>query len=111
VICGHAFGKPRFEIKIWGCREWVCGAAMFVQRKWFESVGGFDERYVWSWEETDLIRQAEAEGKFVKPLDLPLSHASPTENSQQDSAYKSHWFDEGQRIFESKWKARRVYVR
>ena len=43
VITGSDFGKPKREIKTWGCQTWVCGAAFFVRRDWFESRGGFDQ--------------------------------------------------------------------
>lgn len=99
TITGCNFAKPAREIRLWGCSDWVCGAAMFVDRKWFESVGGFDERFVWSWEETALIRLAERQGKLVKSIHLPIDHSSPTHNSGADSAYKNKWFDHGQKLF------------
>lgn len=99
TITGDNFGKPKREMRIWGCADWVCGAALFVERAWFESVGGFDERFVWSWEETALIRTAQDHGKRVKSINLPIHHESPIENSDEESEYKSKWFDWGQKVF------------
>lgn len=99
TITGESFGKSKREIRIWGCSDWVCGAAMFVDRAWFESVGGFDERFVWSWEETALIRLAERQGKRVKSIHLPISHQSPSEMPVGEAEYKNKWFDHGQKLF------------
>lgn len=104
VIAGCRFGKPDHELKAWGCREWVCGAAMFVRRSWFEQVGGFHEGYMWGWEDTDLVRLAESQGHRVLALDLPITHQSPSENSPQDVAFKRQHFDAGAKIFYTRWK-------
>lgn len=103
TITGCRFGKPTRELKIWGLRDWVCGAAFFVKRDWFESVGGFDERFVWSWEETDLIRQAQTQGLAVRSITLPMSHESPVQNTEEDSLYKRDWFDSGSKLYYKKW--------
>jgi GT2 family glycosyltransferase len=104
VITGNRFRKPSAELKIWGVSDWVCGATFFVKRDWFESVGGFDENYVWSWEETDLIRQAESQGLIVKSINITtLHHASPDDDSRQDSLYKKTNFAKGQKYYFSKW--------
>lgn len=103
VIAGNGYGKPAREVRIWGIKTFICGACMFVERKWFESVDGFDQRFVWSHEETDLIRRAEAEGKTVKELKLPITHASPSHDSQEDAEYKRHHFDRGARLYRKKW--------
>jgi GT2 family glycosyltransferase len=103
VITGENFGKLRWEYESWGCKEWVCGAAFFVRRNWFESVGGFDRRFIWSWEESDLICQAQVMNKLVKPIELPIDHQSPTNDSEQDSEYKSLHFNRGAKLFRQKW--------
>jgi GT2 family glycosyltransferase len=103
VIAGENFGKPEWEYNLWGCADWVCGAAFFVRRGWFEVVGGFDERYKWSWEETDLIRLAQEQGKKVKSIELPISHASPTGDNHADRLYKSTHFEQGKKLFDAKW--------
>lgn len=106
VICGNRFGKPKRELQIWGVTDWVCGAVFFVKRDWFTEVGGFDQRYVWSHEETDLCRQAEAAGHRVKSIELPIEHASPTQESPADHAYKRKFFEQGRRQFNRKWGTR-----
>lgn len=48
------------------------GAAMVIPRKWFESVGGFDEYYrVWGAEDNDLVLRAEWAGLTVDWLGPP----------------------------------------
>lgn len=106
VIAGENFGKSRREIELWGCREWVCGAAMFVDRHWFEGRGGFDEQFVWGWEETDLIRQAQVDHKIVVAMSLPISHESPAENTPEDALYKNRWFNNGAKKYRQKWNRR-----
>jgi GT2 family glycosyltransferase len=106
VICGERFGKAQAEVALWGCREWVCGAAMFVRRGWWEKTGGFDERYVWGWEETDLIREAQRQGYLVQALKLPLRHESPSDDTPRDIAFKHKHFDAGAKLFRQKWGTR-----
>lgn len=107
VIAGCRFGKHLDEVQKWGLSDWVCGAAMFVRREWFESVGGFDERFVWSHEETDLCRRAEEMGLIVKSMWLPIEHESPIYNDERDLHYKIYWLSEGQRLFFQKWPEKR----
>lgn len=110
VITGSNFGKHPTEYRqAWGCDDWVCGAALFVRRDFFESMHGFDEQFVWGWEETDLIRRAQAHlpGKNpVQSVALPIRHSSPSEQPVEDANYKNHWFNEGARLFYGKWPAR-----
>jgi len=103
VITGNSFGKPKQELKIWGVKNWVCGATFFVSREWFEKLGGFDERFIWSHEETDMIRTTESLGKNIVDLDLPILHSSPHENSEEDSAYKKRHFDLAAKEYYKKW--------
>lgn len=103
VIAGCRFDKPAGELRQWGVRDWVCGAAMFVWRPWFEAVGGFDEQFTWSWEETDLIRQAESQGLECRSIGLPIRHASPARNSDEDERYKRTHFERGSLRYFRKW--------
>lgn len=103
VITGERFGKPQSELATWGCADWVCGACFFVKRKWWESVGGFDESYKWGWEETDLVRLAQSQGLRVRSIPLPVSHSSPIENSPEDAEFKRVFFNKGANHFRRKW--------
>lgn len=103
VITGERFGKPQVELNWWGVKDWVCGAAFFVRRSFFEEMGGFDENYVWGWEETDLIRQAETAGFDVQSIKLPVYHASPEIDSEADNAFKTYHFERGRQHYEKKW--------
>jgi GT2 family glycosyltransferase len=106
VITGCRFGKPDFELRIWGCFEWVCGAAMFVRRDWFDNGGGFDEAYLWGWEETDLIRRAQSQQQRVQAIPLPFHHESPSEDTSEDVAYKRVNFKAGAALFHQRWRDR-----
>ena len=79
--------------------------AMFVTRDWFTKVGGFDERFTWSHEETDLIRQAETTGFQCRSHPLPISHQSPTVDSSVDAVYKRQHFAKAKRRYQQKWKS------
>lgn len=103
VIAGPAFGKTPDQWGRWGVREWVCGAAMFVQRAWFERVGGFCEDYVWGWEETDLIRRAQAMKMKSRTVELNCSHGG-WDDDETDQAFKSKHLREGARIFYRRWE-------
>jgi GT2 family glycosyltransferase len=103
VITGCRFGKPDLELRAWGVRDWVCGAAFFVTRQFFEEMGGFDEQFVWGWEETDLIRRAQAHNLRVRSIPLPIHHVSPDVDSPSDTQYKRHHFEKGAARFKAKW--------
>lgn len=103
VITGCRFEKSDHDLNAWGVNDWVCGAALFVNRKWFQVVDGFDEQFVWSHEETDLIRQAESQRLTCEPIDLPIRHESPGNDSQVDVAYKRYHFEQAQKRFLRKW--------
>ena len=105
VIAGNRFGKPAKDLRCWGVRGWVSGACMFVKRDWFEKVGGFDERFWMFFEETDLIRQAEASGRQVAELDLPIVHSSPVDDTKSDKALKEFHMTESAKKFYAKWGA------
>ena len=103
-ITGERFGKPDSHLKIWGVKDWVCGATFFTTREHWVELGGFDERFVWSFEETDFIRRTEALGGCAKSINLPLSHSSPNDDSVADIAYKDSQFALAQRRYYEKWK-------
>ena len=103
VICGprldDGYGWPR-DLRTSGIKNWVCGACYFVRRDFFESRGGFDERYYFTHEETDLIRQAESLGYDVlavdteQPLIKHIRHDSVFHGEQLRAAaeqYRRKW--------------------
>lgn len=45
--------------------DWVSGCCMAVERKFFEEVGGFDERYFMYFEDVDLCRKARQLDKHI----------------------------------------------
>lgn len=104
AIAGNGYSKPQRECRIWRINTFICGACLFVDRAWFESVDGFDERFVWSHEETDLIRRAEKEGRGVRELQLPILHIPQGGESEVDKKYKRHHFHRGARLYREKWK-------
>jgi GT2 family glycosyltransferase len=50
--------------------DWVTGAFMFIRRRTFEEVRGFDERFFMYWEDADLCRRAAARGWHTAFLPL-----------------------------------------
>ena len=42
--------------------DWVTGAFMFIRRRTYDDVGGFDERFFMYWEDADLCRRAATVG-------------------------------------------------
>lgn len=103
MVTGMRFGKPDEELREWGVKNWVCGATFFVRRTHFEALGGFDERFEWSFEETDFIRRTEQAGFKVLDIDLPLHHESPADDSPEDRRYKRHHAARGSQLFHAKW--------
>ena len=104
VISGERFGKKRQHWNLsWGCRDWVCGACFFVQRAFFEHVGGFDPVYVWGWEETDLIRRAQSKNLATRSIELAVTHESEGNNTP----YKQEHMKAGQRVFHGRWTRKR----
>ncbi len=103
LIAGSRFGKPQADLYMWGCKEWVCGACMFVHRGWFDNVGGFDEQFYWGWEETDLIRRVQQRRGEVRALELPVRHHSPADDSPEDAEYKRRGFRAGRDHFVLKY--------
>jgi GT2 family glycosyltransferase len=103
MVCGERFGKPAELLDAWDVSDWVCGAAFFVRRDWFHTLGGFDEQFVWSWEETDFIRQTEQIGKRVKSISLPISHTSPDDDSDNVLFYKHYHLNRGWQLYKRKW--------
>lgn len=107
-VTGANNNKNPVEIHGWGLNDWVCGAQFFVRRDWWDELHGFDEQFVWAYEETDFCRRTEALGGIVKsltPEELPILHSSPPDHmeTEVDLAYKQYWMGEGGRRYAAKW--------
>lgn len=105
AITGCTFRNRSERYNHIGLRQWVCGAALFVRREWFESVGGFHEGYIWSWEETDLCRQAQDQRKVVRAIELPLTHdrRHVQGDSEEDKKYKHDGLKAGKKLYYERW--------
>jgi GT2 family glycosyltransferase len=83
-----------------GIKNWVCGACYFVRRSFFERVGGFDERFFFTYEETDLIKQAEDMGFEVRSLNV----GRPTiKHDGHRTAFHDQQLSVGNRLYHEKW--------
>lgn len=55
--------------------DWVCGALMVWNRRWYEKIGGFDDRYFLYYEDTDICRSLRTlGGKSVLVGDVAVIH-------------------------------------
>jgi len=88
---------PR-DVSSRGIRNWVCGACFFVRRDFFESVGGFDERFFFMFEETDLCRQAEDAGLRVATIGEPR-----VKHIRHNTAFHSEQLRAGAAVYVEKW--------
>ena len=104
-VTGNRFGKHSSELEVWGVKNWVCGAVFFTTRYWWDKLGGFDEQFVWSFEETDFIRRTEALGGVVRSANLPITHDSPVDDSEEDREYKERYFEKAKIKFYEKWSS------
>lgn len=83
-----------------GITNWVCGACFFVRRAFFVSVGGFDERFFFGYEETDLIRRAEGAGYRVETVGEPRVKHLCSMSPQHDRLYRA-----SRAVYRDKWGA------
>lgn len=87
--------------------DWVSGAALFLDRSFFELIGGFDERFFLYFEDADLCRRVRIAGRaIVRLTSIRLAHsggASHTSRRGQKRAYfrsRDLYFSK----YESRWK-------
>ena len=90
---------PR-DLRWLGLESWVCGACFFVRGEFFESCGGFDERYFFSCEESDLCRQAQERGLKVATVGEP--HVRHIRSATQFHDTELHKAAE---LYREKWNA------
>lgn len=102
-VVGCSFGgKEDFEKKHWLISTWVCGAAFFVHRRWWDLLNGFDERFVWSHEETDFILRTELLNGKVLDVDLEINHIELPQVAT-DTAYKQFHYEMARKEYNRKW--------
>lgn len=89
-------GVPQSK-KIWRAHktrsaDWVSGAALAIDRKIFEDVGGFDENFFLYFEDVDLCRRVREEGHAVLfvPESRVVHHGGHSSQSRQKQ--KSHYY-------------------
>jgi GT2 family glycosyltransferase len=104
VIAGprldDGYGWPRVSKAVNGIKDWVCGAAFFVRRSFFERVGGFDERFFFTYEETDLCRQAEDMGLRVETLNV---QRPVVKHIRHDTVAHGEYLLAAQKQYHQKW--------
>lgn len=104
MVTGCRFGKSDEQLHMWSIDEggWVCGAAFFVRRSWFDQLGRFDEQFVFGYEETDFCKRTFDAGFKVLPIDLPITHDSPSDDPVQTIVYKVYWMTRGWDLYKQK---------
>jgi len=102
MACGMRYGKSDVMLEAWCVNRWICGACFFVRREWFEQLGGFDEQFVFGFEETDFIRRTEQSGREIAEIELPIDHESPEDDSLEVMVYKTYWLNVGWRLYKEK---------
>ncbi len=102
MVTGCRFGKTDFMLDLWSVNAWICGAAFFVRRAWFEQLGRFDEAFRFGYEETDFIRRTELAGLEVKDISLPIQHESPADDSVEVMVWKVFYMTRGWEHYKAK---------
>lgn len=82
---------------------WVTGAALFIRRRLFEALGGFDERFFMYFEDKDLCSRAIAAGAHVLYCPSPaLVHLRGGSSTAGRSAYLQRAYRESQMLYYQK---------
>ena len=84
--------------------DWLSGCCLLVERSFFESINGFDERYFLYFEDVDLCRNARKLGKQViyYPKDF-LIHKAKYESSKTKGIFRSLFFNKAARYHIKSW--------
>jgi hypothetical protein len=73
--------------------EWVTGAAMFIPRKLFEELGGWDERFFMYFEDVDLsFRVREIGYHAARFPDLKILHQEGASISQESAKVRKDYY-------------------
>lgn len=72
--------------------DWVSGGALFIRKKLFSEIGGFDERFFLYFEDIDLCKEVRRRGFLVAcRTDLPLVHLGG-KSQKSECLQKKHFF-------------------
>lgn len=111
-IIKSKFGFPRSK-NFWLSRkkisvDWVSGVSLFVERKAFLKVGGFDENFFLYYEDVDLCKRIKKINKEI--LYFPLFEVLHLEGKSSKSKYKQKLeYFKSQDYFYKKWFSPTAY--
>ena len=85
--------------------DWVSGGSLCIQRRLFEELGGFDDRYFMYYEDIDLCRRAKQIGQEIEwTQQITIWHY---EGGSESNIYKlKQRYYTSQRTYISKWYGR-----
>jgi hypothetical protein len=86
---------PRFHDTSW---TWPLGTCLLIQRNFFLSLNGFDERYFMYCEDVDLGRRVWDAGGEVHPIDCEVRHAIQ-DSSRIPRLHKKRLLDSGRIMY------------
>lgn len=94
ILCNNVFGAPKkaaWNQSEFALVDWVSGAALLIEKEFFQSIGGFDEDFFLYFEDVDLARRVAKQDKAVwrSPLVTVLHQggASQIDRKRQKSFY------------------------
>lgn len=65
LILNHLKGEKKDALNQVRRKDWVTGAAFFIKKDIFDSIGGFDERFFLYYEDMDLCKRIRLSGRSV----------------------------------------------
>ena len=84
--------------------DWISGCFMIINRKFFEKIGGFDERFFMYFEDVDICRKvSEMKGKVLYDTNTKLIHYAQLESKKYKSIIKSIFFNKTARYHIISW--------